>query len=128
LSLHVILQGDRDERPLGVVAYDGGKRELSVTLPGTEDGTEDGAEGSSPGSVPNRCELPPAADGRIHLRLFVDRSSLEVFANDGEAVITRRMYPNGQDIRVRLRNAGGALNIEEVRLWSLRSIWQGGGA
>jgi fructan beta-fructosidase len=33
------------------------------------------------------------SSGRVRLRVFVDRSSVEVFVNDGEATITDRIFP-----------------------------------
>lgn len=34
-----------------------------------------------------------ASDGKVSLRIFVDRSSVEVFANDGKSVMTNLIFP-----------------------------------
>ena len=50
-----------------------------------------------------RIEAPiTLKDQACSLQIFLDRSSLEVFANDGETVVTTRIYPkqNSQSIKV----------------------------
>lgn len=32
-------------------------------------------------------------DGLKHLRIFIDRSSVEIFVNDGDVVFTSRVFP-----------------------------------
>ena len=60
----------------------------------------------------------------VKLHVFVDRSSLEVFANDGESVLSDRIYPHpGSDgIELYARGAGG--KIISLRMWQLDSVWK----
>ena len=58
---------------------------------------------------------------RIELRVLFDRSVLEVFANDGESVITDRVYPTQPLDRIAVRPAGGGRPV--VRVWEMRSVW-----
>ena len=58
---------------------------------------------------------------RIELRVLFDRSVIEVFANDGESVITDRVYPTQPLDRIDvLPSAAGR---PTVRVWEMRSIW-----
>lgn len=102
--------------PAATVTFDGRANELSVQVAG--------ATGPGDPSIwADRCELRPAADGTMRLRLFLDRSSLEAFGNDGEAVITRRVYPETDSLGVSLHNAGAPLHVGDLLVWKLRSIW-----
>ncbi len=53
----------------------------------------------------------PLPKGLSHLRIFIDRSSVEIFVNDGDAVFSSRIFPaQGED---RLRLEGDA----SLHLW-----------
>jgi sucrose-6-phosphate hydrolase SacC (GH32 family) len=58
---------------------------------------------------------------RIELRVLFDRSVLEVFGNDGESVITDRVYPTQPLDRIAVRPAGAGRPL--VRVWEMRSVW-----
>jgi sucrose-6-phosphate hydrolase SacC (GH32 family) len=60
-------------------------------------------------------------DDRVTLHIFFDRSVIEVFANDGETVITDRVYPSQPLDRLQLLPAGQQATTS--RLWPLRSTW-----
>ena len=60
-------------------------------------------------------------DDRVALRILFDRSTLEVFANDGETVISERVYPTRPLDRLELRPGAGV--GPTVRLWELRPVW-----
>jgi fructan beta-fructosidase len=63
-------------------------------------------------------------NGRLQLHLLVDTSSVEVFANHGETVLTTLIFPspgaNAVDFNVRQ----GELNRGQLTFYSLRSAWQ----
>ncbi len=61
-------------------------------------------------------------DGRIKLQIFVDQSSIEVFGNDGETVITDRIFPAEESQGVQIYATGEA-TIHSLSVWPLRSIW-----
>jgi fructan beta-fructosidase len=74
-------------------------------------------------AYPGRQSGPIAwRDGRLSLRVFFDRSVLEVFGNDGETVITERVYPTHPLNRLELVG-DGRLSLRSARLWKLRSVW-----
>jgi sucrose-6-phosphate hydrolase SacC (GH32 family) len=57
-------------------------------------------------------------DGRIVLRVLFDRSTLEVFANDGETVISDRLYPTRPLDRLEPLEGGQGL-ANSLRVWEL---------
>ena len=74
------------------------------------------------GAYPGRHAGPLAwRDGRLTLRVLFDRSVIEVFAGDGETVITDRVFPTQPLDRLELLPVRGAQ--PEARLWTLASVW-----
>ena len=61
-------------------------------------------------------------DGRLRARVLFDRSVIEVFANDGETVLTERVYPTVPLTHVEWL-AGDGARAGVARLWPLRSVW-----
>ena len=60
----------------------------------------------------------------LHLRIFVDRSIVEVFAN-GRQCLTIRAYPEREESSgVSVFARGGAAKIISFDAWQMRSIWQ----
>lgn len=62
-------------------------------------------------------------DGRIALRILVDRTSVEVFAGGGRVQMASCFLPDSQR-SLRLEAVGGSATIRSLRVWPLRSIWQ----
>jgi fructan beta-fructosidase len=60
-------------------------------------------------------------DDRIQLRVLFDRSVLEVFANDGESIITDRVYPTAPLDHIELLPDSRA--AVAARVWEMRSVW-----
>lgn len=60
---------------------------------------------------------------RVDLRIFLDKSVLEVFVNDGEQAITQVVYPPQSDQSVWLSAEGGAAAFDNVRVWRMTPIW-----
>jgi len=60
-------------------------------------------------------------DGRITMRVLFDRSVLEVFVNDGERVMTDRVYPVAPYDRVEW--IGQMPDGARARFWELASVW-----
>lgn len=57
-------------------------------------------------------------DDRLHLRIFIDVSSAEIFAQQGAKVITSRVYPLSGDYGVSFA-AKGKVNINQLNKWIL---------
>jgi fructan beta-fructosidase len=60
---------------------------------------------------------------RLKLHLLVDKSSVEVFANDGQTVLTCLIYPNGRATGADLFSEGGTAKVITFNAWKLKSIW-----
>jgi sucrose-6-phosphate hydrolase SacC (GH32 family) len=63
-------------------------------------------------------------DGRLKIHLLVDRSLLELFANDGEAVFADQVFPAPGKGRWELRStAKQPPKVEHLSIAPLKSIW-----
>lgn len=63
----------------------------------------------------------PLENGELHLRVLVDRTSLEVFANRGAVSISNCFLPDGANRTYQLQGAGA--RVESLKVWPLRSAW-----
>lgn len=63
--------------------------------------------------------------GRIRLHLFIDCSSVEVFAGDGNAAMTDLIFPDEGNGVVELLTAGGHTKIISLEVFDLQSIYEG---
>ncbi len=63
-------------------------------------------------------------NARVKLHVFMDRSSLEIFVNDGEVVLTERIYPSpGSDGMVLYSDTGNG-KLLSLKVWKLSSVWR----
>ena len=59
----------------------------------------------------------------LHLRVFIDRSIVEVFAN-GRQCLTLRAYPSRQDSKgVSVFSRGGEATLVSLNAYQMRSVW-----
>ncbi|MGW1951482.1 GH32 C-terminal domain-containing protein [Streptomyces sp. NPDC001920] len=65
-----------------------------------------------------------ARNGQVKLRILVDRSSVEVFGGNGEAVITDQIFPDPSSTGVEVFAEGGTATLDHLRAWQLTSIWR----
>ncbi|MCC6426000.1 MAG: glycoside hydrolase family 32 protein [Phycisphaerales bacterium] len=63
-------------------------------------------------------------DGMLSMRVFVDRSSVEVFANDGEAAMTELILPDPGSIGVEVWGESFGTLVEGMEVWRLKSVWR----
>ncbi len=61
--------------------------------------------------------------GRIRIRMLVDRTSLEVFGNDGEVVIPTCFLPEDSNKTLELYATGGTAKIVSLAVYPMRSAW-----
>ncbi len=59
----------------------------------------------------------------LTLHIFVDRSVMEVFVNDGRACVTRIVALPEDACEITLFAEGGAVALTQFDLWEMRSIW-----
>ncbi|MFO1065889.1 MAG: GH32 C-terminal domain-containing protein [Pirellulales bacterium] len=63
------------------------------------------------------------ARGNVELQILVDTSSVEVFGNRGETVITDLVFPGRSSNGVELFAEGGTCRIESCKVYRLGSVW-----
>ena len=79
---------------------------------------------SVPPSFAARHSAPlPLREGKLRLRVVVDRSSVTVFAGDNEVVLTDQVFPSAGSDGVALFAEGGHARLEQLKVWPLKSIW-----
>lgn len=64
------------------------------------------------------------ASGRLSLRVFLDRSSIEVFANEGQATMSSRIYPKEERLGIELFAEDGQAHVSSLTSWTLKDIWK----
>ena len=65
----------------------------------------------------------PATDDQVTLRALVDRASLELFVNDGQAAGSFVVTPAAQEKAIRIKN-NDSLSIYSLIINELESIWK----
>ncbi len=69
-------------------------------------------------------DLQLAPDEPLELRVFLDRSVIEIFANGGRACLTSRVYPSRDDsLGIALYAVGNRARVTRLDVWELASIW-----
>ena len=73
-----------------------------------------------------KVTAPLALDGgTLHLRVLVDRGSIEVFANDGRVALIAAVAPQRDNTGVTLFADGGDMAVRNASVAVLRSAWSG---
>jgi len=65
-----------------------------------------------------------AFGGTVKLHVFIDGTSVEVFVNDGERVLTAISFPADASREVRLFGPQDRAKISALDIWNLKSIWK----
>ena len=105
-----VLAGEDSET---VIAYDAVNRQLMVNR--ERSGEVDFHEAFvGQYTVPLR-----PVQNRVRIRIVVDRSSVEVFGNDGEAVLTAQVFPPPGNDRLALFVAGGDVTLVSLAVYPL---------
>ncbi|MFD0758075.1 GH32 C-terminal domain-containing protein [Arthrobacter ulcerisalmonis] len=63
----------------------------------------------------------PMPAGKVHLRVLVDRSALEIFANGKP--LTARVYPTLHGKEVSLAAAAGTVQLQSLDAWTMADIF-----
>ena len=63
-------------------------------------------------------------NGSVTLRVLVDRSSVEVFGNDGRVTITDQVFPDPGSKAVQVFSQGGRAQLQTITIWRLKSAWR----
>ncbi len=73
---------------------------------------------------PGRQTAAVQQNSPVRLHVFLDRSSVEVFVNDGEVVLTDRIYPSPGSDGIELYSDSGRGKVFSLSIWKLGSIWR----
>ncbi|SDE19380.1 beta-fructofuranosidase [Paenibacillus sp. UNCCL117] len=101
-----------DGREFTEIVYHTAERKLRV---------DRSRSGQGDGGV-SEAELELLEDGRLKLHLFVDRSSVELFANDGLKTMTNRIYPQLESLGVKIFARNANVRLQSLDGWLLRSV------
>ena len=73
--------------------------------------------------APENAPVFLADDEPLQLRVFIDRSVVEVFVN-GRQCVALRVYPGRADsLGVSLRAQGSAAMLKRLDAWQMKSVW-----
>ncbi|QGQ45430.1 levanase [Metabacillus sediminilitoris] len=79
-------------------------------------------------NVVNMHEGPlPVSDGTVKMHIFVDRSAVEVFGNNGETVITDQIFPSPTSNGVKIYSKDGNVALKSLNIFPVESIWKKSG-
>ncbi|MBD2861057.1 glycoside hydrolase family 32 protein [Paenibacillus oceani] len=79
------------------------------------------------------CTLPSGSEiaaplrplnGAVKLRMIADRTSLEIFANDGRVYIPAAVLLSDEEKRVAWIGKGGSATLQRLDVYPLQSIWR----
>ncbi len=106
-----VRRGEGEETVVGV-----DRRSRTVFI----DRTRSGAVGFNT-EFPGRHSAPlSSVDGLIRVHLFVDVTSVEVFAEDGQVVLSDQIFPSNTSRGVSLFANGEAARLRSLDFWELR--------
>ena len=107
-------------RKLGI-AYDPVTSNLYVDRTNCSDYTADPVFNKT---FPRILNVPVRPEnGQLRMRLFVDQSSIELFANDGSVAVTALTYPSEKQTGIQIFSEKGQAVLLSFKAWALESIW-----
>ena len=114
--LHLQFRRSPDGRQHTELSYDFARGWLQLSRQHSTDTAEASVD-------PCECALELDADEMLDLRIFLDASVIEVYANQ-RLTLTSRIYPDRADANgLRISCAGGDAKAQ-VSVWQMGSIWQ----
>lgn len=116
VQLNVLRSPDAQERT-AITFFNAGKQEIVL------DGSESSILSDVAPRPPERADLNKARGDPLKLRVFIDRSVVEVFAN-GKQYMAMRIYPGRKDsLGLSLKARGGDAVLKSLDVWQMKSIW-----
>jgi beta-fructofuranosidase len=117
----VIDPGEAEQVGVRIACSEDGRESTSLFYHAVEnllvcDATESSLETGR--MVVERAPFELTGEEQLHIRVFVDRSIVEVYANERQA-IARRIYPTLGGTGVRLFCRGGDAKVISAKAWEL---------
>ena len=107
--------------------YDGGDRDKAAAAADSLITLDNARSSELPDVLSRAPETAPvyvAPDEPLALRIFIDRSVVEVFAN-GRQCVALRVYPGREDSAgVALRACGSEATLRSLDAWQMKSIYE----
>jgi len=117
---------DADEFGLDVLVGEGEKTRIGYDMQKQEiyfDRTQSG-DVDFHESFPDIHVAPmPLDDGKVELHVFVDWSSVEVFAHNGVIAFSNKVFPTPTSTSVEVFSKGGRTDVKDLKAWPLKSSW-----
>lgn len=66
----------------------------------------------------------PLEEGKLRLRVFLDKSIVEVYANDGATVLTAQLFPESTLDGIEFFSEKGGTRVTTAKVWPMRSAWK----
>jgi sucrose-6-phosphate hydrolase SacC (GH32 family) len=126
---HLLEEMSGDTIEMEVVFEAPAAREFGIRLLCGEDGGNgftiscgNGSKALRVGYIHPPFELMDGED--LTLRIFIDKSMVEVFANERQAAVAWHEY-HPRDLHVRLFSTGGDMKVKRISSWKMKSIHAG---
>ena len=110
------LRVGKDVNQETVVKYNTATGEVTI------DRSKSGKAPSSSFKDPSIGKVTKTADGKIQLHIFVDESSVEVYANNGEITGANQIFPNRSSQGIEVYSVGGNTQAT-IQYYPLSGIW-----
>lgn len=85
------------------------------------DRSQSGQSDFHPGFAKIHAAKMKSQDGVIRLHIFVDRSSVEIFGNDGWVVFTEQIFPAAESLALEIFADGGEVALEQLEIYQLNA-------
>jgi len=73
----------------------------------------------------HNCQAPlKSQNGKIRLQLLVDRTSIEIFGNNGEIYMPIGVIPPDDNKSLEVFSKGGNVKVNCLEVYELRSVWE----
>lgn len=110
----------REAEEFGLKLRVSAKEETVISYNRTEQVLKFNRDQSGLGPQGERKTKISLINGKLKLRIFVDKSSVEIFINEGAKVMTGRIYPKQDAIGIKLF-AKGECAVESLEKWDLKA-------
>ena len=129
MTIAFVAAGDLTLNVRGLkINYDAAKKEFNFTNTARVEGEKAAIlklppDNRQPYRDTGRRAIPaPEVDGKVKLRVLVDRASLELFVNDGQAAASFTVIP-AADKRTISIDGNASMKLDSLVVNELRSIW-----
>ena len=68
-------------------------------------------------------QAPLKINGSLKLHMYLDKASVEIYANEGERVMSSIMFPSEDYNQIKAFSIAGNVYIESMEIYELNSIW-----